>query len=247
MPNGFFGKYMGRFLPPACKYFICMVMVMPMPVPMAAACTVWPMFMGMFLMVAMLPMPMAVFPMVAVLPVPMAVLLMVAVPVMPMAVLMLLQHFFFQCLLLPNHFINLFPVHLIPWGRNHSRPGIFLPDGIYHGFRLLRLHILGTAQHNHCGIFNLVIEKFTESLHLLGGFRRINHGNPPVQLYFIFLLHFLHGFHHVRKLPYAGRLNQNPVRMEPLHDFPEVFPKIPYQGTANAAGIQFADFNAGIL
>ena len=58
-------------------------------------------------------------------------------------------------------------------------------------------HILGSAQNNRPRMFNLVVEKFAEILHIHFAFLGVHHGNGTVNAHIHMGADSLHGFCHV--------------------------------------------------
>ena len=89
-----------------------------------------------------------------------------------------------------------------------------LPQHGHAGFQFILREFLGAAQNNGAGALHLVVEEFAEVLHIELAFGSVHYGDKAVQFQGSILLHTLYGTDYVRKLTYAGRLDQNTVRMK---------------------------------
>ena len=93
---------------------------------------------------------------------------------------------------------------------------------------------------------NLIVEELTEILHIHFAFLSINDRNGSVQ-HRIRNRGIFHRTHNVRKLSYAGRLNQNAVGMVRFGNLRQSTPEISHQRAANTAGIDLIHRHSRIL
>ena len=68
-------------------------------------------------------------------------------------------------------------------------------------------------------MFDLVDEKFSEVLDIHFTFTGIHHSHSTVKLHIPVCHGFLHRLHYIRKLPHAGRLDQNTLRRISIQNF----------------------------
>ncbi len=164
-------------------------------------------------------------------------------PIMP--VMMLLHHLLLQGIHLLHRLQNMPSLNLFPGRGNNGSLIILLPNHFQTFIQLISRDILGAAQNHRPRIFNLIVIKFAIILHIyftLGGIHHrgsaVNHSALPDVLYRL---------HHVRKLPYAGRFNNYPVRRIFFQHLFQSLTEISYQGAADAAGIHLRNLDARLL
>ena len=143
---------------------------------------------------------------------------------------------------------DLLAVQHVPGGCDDGGLGVLLPQQGHGLGQLLLAELLGTAEDDGAGVLHLVVIELTEVLHIgfaLGG---VGHGDGAAQHHLRLALgHIYHGLCHIRQLPHAGGLDQDPVRMELLLHLVEGGAEVAYQGAADAAGVHLRDLDAGIL
>ena len=142
---------MRSLLAPACKYIISMMVVM--------------MFVVVVMMVLMLMVMMVLM---------LVIVMMLMLVVMMVLMLMLLMQFFCKTLHLRikiilslENFKDCFSANLIPWSCNNSCLMVKTLNIFNKLFDFIFFSFLSTGKHNCCSAFNLIIEKLSESFHLL--------------------------------------------------------------------------------
>ena len=105
---------------------------------------------------------------------------------------------------------------------------------------------LGVRKDDAPGVFDLIIEKFAEILHIHFALARVYHGGKAVE-YGAFRGGVLHGADNIRKFANARGLDENTVGRVLDNHFAERFAKIAHQRAANAPAVHFVDDNARVL
>ena len=94
----------------------------------------------------------------------------------------------------------------------------------------------------------MIQEKFTEILGVHAAFGNICDRRAARQFQFgMFRRHIAHDLADVGQFAHAGRLDQNAIRVIGIDHLDQRFGEIAHQRTADAAGVDFRDLNAGIL
>ena len=273
----FFREFSGCFGTPAGKDLIGMMMVMVMVMIMAAAGAVLVMRMVMMIvimmavfmimvfmvvmamlviMVFMVVMAMLVIMMLMVMMIMVVVLMVMivaaagAVPVMLMVVVFVVMMSFFQFLqhgiALLHGLQNLGAGQLIPGGGHDHGIGILSLDQLNTGMQLFFGNGIRAAENDRTGSFHLIVIELAEVLHIHLALAGIGHSDHIAQLH-IMGYHLLHSGFHITELAYTGGLDEDPVGMILLNDLLQSLTKVAHQRAADAAGVHFGDFNAGLL
>ena len=135
---------------------------------------------------------------------------------------------------------------LIPRSQNHGRSGIVLFHKSQCLFQLFLVCHIGMRENDAGRIFHLIVEEFTEILHIHLCLGSIHNRCEGVQLC-TYHTRFLHGRDHIRKLAHSGRLDQHSVGMIGFDHLMQSFCKIAHQRTADTARIQLVHGDARIL
>ena len=141
---------------------------------------------------------------------------------------------------------DLLAVQLVPGGGDDGGVGVDLPQELKAGFQLGRVHILGAAQDDEVRRFHLVFIKFPEILQIHLRPQGVRHGDLAAGLPVV-PLQLAHGGVHVAELAHAAGLDEDAVRVETLHHFPQGLGEIPHQAAADAAGVHLRDLDARLL
>ena len=113
---------------------------------------------------------------------------------------------------------------------------------------LALLHFLCAGEQNGAGVFHLIIEEFTEILHINLALYGVYYGDKAVQLQFdTRILYTLHGGNHIGQLAHAGRLDDDAVGGVGIQHFLQCGTEITHQRAADTAGVHFGDLHAGAL
>jgi hypothetical protein len=132
---------------------------------------------------------------------PVMVVMMVLVFMLSVRLLSLLrQHFKLEISNIFHCRQNLLSINQIPCGRNDMRVLVVLTYQLNCLVELVITDILRSAQNNGSCVLNLVVEKFTEILHINLDFRSVSHSRCTVEPYFIFNMQILDSLNNVRKL-----------------------------------------------
>ena len=230
---------------PAAEYLVRMVMAVVMMVVMLML-----MVMAAAAFLSMIVVMMMMFMVMIVAAAALLAVVMVMMVFMRMGV-MVLPHFPHQVL---RHGVGLFNnlqqllSRQLRTGRRHNGRLLVQPPQQFH----VLLHLGGVrhiraAQHNGAGIFNLVVEKLTEILHIHPALGGVHHGHGAVENHVHVAGHVPHRLHHVRQLAHAGGLDDNPIRMVFGQHLFQRFAEISHQRAADAAGIHLPDLDAGLF
>ena len=220
-----------------------MLMVVVMTVMTAAALTFLMMVMLMVVvMMSMTATAVTIFVMVMVM---MSVTATTAVTFLMMVVLQFLNGLFHRCF--SSHGLQqLSARQFAPGGRYQRCLLIVLTQQCYRSIQLrLRDHV-GTGQDDRGGGFDLIVIELTKVLHINLDLACIRYCNGIAQLH-ILAGYLFHRCHHIRQLTDTGGLNNDPIGMILLDHLVQCLAKVTHQRAADAAGVHFGDFNAGIL
>ncbi len=108
---------------------------------------------------------------------------------------------------------------------------------------LLVGNVACVAENDAPRILDLVIEKFTEILHMHLALVGVNNGGKSVKLRAV-CVGILNRFDNVRKLTYTRRLDKYSVGRIFIDDLFKSLREVAYQGTTDATGVHFVDFYA---
>ena len=137
---------------------------------------------------------------------------------------------------------------LIPGGCDNGGALILLPQQSNGGLQCSGFQLLRAAEDDGPGVLHLVGVELAKVFQVDLRFGRIGHGNRAAQRHLRDLLrHILNSPDYIGQLAYAGRFNENAVRMKLLHDFFQRLAKVAHQGAADAPGIHLGDFHPCIL
>ena len=254
----------GRFLTPAGKHLIGMMVMIVAP-----AGTLFPMLMVMMLMFMMMLMMMLMFVVVIVLMIMTtaitmlvvmmfvfmlmvvivtpagALLIVVMMMVMLMMMLQLMQDLL-QSILLFHSIQHLLAVQLIPGSSDDRGIGVLFLDQGYCLCQLLLAQILGATENDASGMLQLIIVEFTKILGIDLALGRIGNGSKAVQLY-PFQLQIGHSGDHIAELTDTAGLDQHPIGMIGIDHLLQRLPEITHQTAADTAGIHFGDLDPCLL
>ena len=144
--------------------------------------------------------------------------------------------------------INLFAGQLIPGcGDDTGMLITVLPYQLDGFIQTLFAEVLGTAQDDGTSAFQLVVIELTKILDIHPALGGIANGSQAAHFHFTFPQNGLDSSGNIRQLAYTGGLNDDTIRCILAEHITQCLAEITYQGAADAAGIHFCDFNAGIL
>ncbi len=102
------------------------------------------------------------------------------------------------------------------------------------------------AHDNSACVFNLIVEKFAEVLHIHFAFAGIDNRCKRIENNFV-TADILHGFNNIGKLADTGGFNYNSVGSKLLENLFESLAEVTDKTAADTAGIHLGNFNTGIL
>ena len=140
---------------------------------------------------------------------------------------------------------NLRAVQLIPIGGNDYRVGILLPKQGYALCQLRLAHTGGMAEDNRTCVLHLIVEEFTEVLHVHLALLRIHHSGKAVQLNFVGM-NILHGTDYIAQLAHAGGLDQDTLGRIIVNHLLQSAAEIAHQAAADTAGVHLRDLHTGL-
>ena len=143
-------------------------------------------------------------------------------------------------------FENHLAAELIPGGGDDGCTGVMLQNQVDAFVQLLFGDVCGAAQNDAACVFNLVVEEFTEVLHVHLALGCVRNGGEGVQTDFIGV-HALYGADDVGELADAGGFDQDTVGMEFIQNLLQRFAEVADETAADAAGVHFGDFETGVL
>ena len=144
--------------------------------------------------------------------------------------------------------VNLLTGQVIP--RRGDDAGVFpavLTNQLESLVQTLVADILGAAQHNGAGAFQLIDIELTEVLDIHAALGSVAYGGHAAHFHFAFAQNRLYSGSNVGQLADAGRLNDDAIRCVLAQDIAQCLFKVADQSAADAAGVHFVDLNAGIL
>ena len=107
--------------------------------------------------------------------------------------------------------------------------------------------VLGTAQHDGLGAFDLVKEEFAEVLGVHAALVHVRNGGAAGQLHIALFGNLVYDAADIGQLAHAGGLDQDAVGRVGFDQLDQGLVEVAHQRAADAAGIQLGDLNAGIL
>ena len=144
--------------------------------------------------------------------------------------------------------VNLLTGQVIP--RRGDDAGVFsavLTNQLESFVQTLVADILGAAQHNGTGAFQLIDIELTEVLDIHAALGSVAYGGHAAHFHFAFAQNRLYSGSNVGQLADAGRLDDDAIRCVLAQDVAQCLFKVADQSAADAAGVHFVDLNAGIL
>ena len=178
------------------------------------------------------------------------------VMVMMMSVFMdmaaLRAHFFLHHLLFQRygvfHYLQkLLSVQILDGSCDNGGSTVDPPEKLHGGRGFVFVHNIRPAHDDRSGVLYLIIEELAEVSHIHFAFLGVYHRCVAVQHQSCILLNALYCFDHIGELAYAGRLNQNPVRMIGGDNFLQGSAEISHQRAADTAGIHLSDLDPRFL
>ena len=176
-------------------------------------------------------------------------LFVVMIVVMVMLVLGLLGkelQLLFKGILVLHRLENLCAGELIPRGGNDGGVLVVLAQQSDAAFKLFGLDTVRAAQNDGVCVLDLVVIELAEVLHIHFALVCIGNGGEAIQRN-VFHVQVLHGTDHIAQLAYAGRLDQNAVRVVGLQHLTQRLAEVAHKAAADAALAHLGDFNAGVL
>ena len=176
-------------------------------------------------------------------------LIVVMIVVMVMLVLGLLSkelQLLFKGILVLHRLENLCAGELIPRGGNDGGVLVVLAQQSDAGFKLFGLDTVRAAQNDGVCVLDLVVIELAEVLHVHFALVCIGNGGEAIQRN-VLHVQVLHGTDYIAQLAYAGRLDQNAVRVVGLQHLTQRLAEVAHKAAANAALAHLGDFNAGVL
>ena len=152
----------------------------------------------------------------------------------------------FKGILVLHRLENLCAGELIPRGGNDGGVLVVLAQQSDAGFKLFGLDTVRAAQNDGVRVLDLVVIELAEVLHVHFALVCIGNGGEAIQRN-VFHVQVLHGTDHIAQLAYAGRLDQNAVRVVGLQHLTQRLAEVAHKAAADAALAHLGDFNAGVL
>ena len=132
-------------------------------------------------------------------------------------------------------------------GRGHDhRRRILFPHERNRRVQLFGRNHVGMTHDDRTGMLHLVIKKLSEVFHVHLALAGVHDRRECVERN-VGAVDALHGLDHVGQFADAGRLDQNSIGRIGLEYLPQRFSEVADEAAANAAGIHFRDFDAGVL
>ena len=152
----------------------------------------------------------------------------------------------FKGILVLHRLENLCAGELIPRGGNDGGVLVVLAQQSDAGFKLFGLDTVRAAQNDGVCVLDLIVIELAEVLHIHFALVCIGNGGEAIQRN-VFHVQVLHGTDHIAQLAYAGRLDQNAVRVVGLQHLTQRLAEVAHKAAADAALAHLGDFNAGVL
>ena len=176
----------------------------------------------------------------------MLIMVMVVMVVLVLGLLGKELQLLFKGILVLHRFENLCAGELIPRGGNDGGVLVVLAQQSDAGFKLFGLDTVRAAQNDGVCVLDLVVIELAEVLHIHFALVCIGNGGEAIQRN-VFHVQVLHGTDHIAQLAYAGRLDQNAVRVVGLQHLTQRLAEVAHKAAADAALAHLGDFNAGVL
>ena len=176
----------------------------------------------------------------------MLIMVMVVMVVLVLGLLGKELQLLFKGILVLHRLENLCAGELIPRGGNDGGVLVVLAQQSDAGFKLFGLDTVRAAQNDGVCVLDLVVIELAEVLHIHFALVCIGNGGEAIQRN-VFHVQVLHGTDHIAQLAYAGRLDQNAVRVVGLQHLTQCLAEVAHKAAADAALAHFGDFNAGVL
>ena len=176
----------------------------------------------------------------------MLIMVMVVMVVLVLGLLGKELQLLFKGILVLHRLENLCAGELIPRGGNDGGVLVVLAQQSDAGFKLFGLDTVRAAQNDGVCVLDLVVIELAEVLHIHFALVCIGNGGEAIQRN-VFHVQVLHGTDHIAQLAYAGRLDQNAVRVVGLQHLMQRLAEVAHKAAADAALAHLGDFNAGVL
>ena len=136
---------------------------------------------------------------------------------------------------------------IVPRRGDDRCTGIVLLEQSNNRFQLCFVHLLGTGEDDRGCVFYLIVEEFTEVLHIHFCLGAVNDSSEAVQLCFTFGIGALCCTDDIGQLADTGRFDDDAVGCIVCNDLCQCFTEVSDERAADASGVDFGHFNAGIL
>ena len=176
----------------------------------------------------------------------MLIMVMVVMVVLVLGLLGKELQLLFKGILVLHRLENLCAGELIPRGGNDGGILVVLAQQSNAGFKLFGLNTVRAAQNDGVCVLDLVVIELAEVLHVHFALVCIGNGGEAIQRN-VFHVQVLHGTDHIAQLAYAGRLDQNAVRVVGLQHLTQRLAEVAHKAAADAALAHLGDFNADVL
>ena len=131
-------------------------------------------------------------------------------------------------------------------GRNDNSRRVFLSHKLHRRFELFGRNDIGVAHYYGACVFDLIVEKLTEVLHIHFALTGVDNGRERIKSYFI-AADVLDRTDDIGELADTGRLDNNSVGCKLCKDFFKRLAEIAYKAATDTAGIHFGYFDAGVF
>ena len=186
--------------------------------------------------------------MVMVLVIVVAALVIIVVIVMVMVLVCVAHHFVGaqQALGALDHVQHLLAGELVPGGGDDAGVGVVLPQQVDALLDALLGGVLGAAEDDGLGVFDLVDEELAEVLGVHAALADIGNGGAALEGDFVAVHHVHHHAADVGELAHAGGFDDDAVGMIGADQLVQRAAEVAHQRAADAAGVQLGDLDAGI-
>ena len=106
--------------------------------------------------------------------------------------------------------------------------------------------VLGAAEDDGFGVFDLIDEEFAEVPGIHAALADIGNGGAALEVDFVAVHHVHHHAADVGQLAHAGGLDDDAIGMIGIDQLVQRAAEVAHQRAADAAGVQFGDLDAGI-
>ena len=120
------------------------------------------------------------------------------------------------------------------------------PDKFHRLIELFPGHTCRMAQNYRAGVLDLIVEEFTEILHVYLCFFGVHYGSKSVELYPVYM-EISHRFYYVAQFADSGRLNEYSVRRKLFRNLSKSSAEITYKAAAYTSGIHFIYLDSGVF